>query len=840
MKGMPHFRQYPMGDVVNANLEPGEYVVRRNAVNALGVENMELLNHADGAHGALNKLMVSASLVNRQSQSNEPVKTEANGFPVADSPVRQRVDATRSMQEGGSVKDDIRWLKDPTQERVYHGMAPGDKELSRSTKIMPYDQLGQLRARSERLTKDYGGVLEAYDAVKAGKAPEGYNLQISEEDMYPSFKGELITGAEADSLWKASGFQEGGVAPYPEGSDWGEMNKAWLQSRESQPYPEGSDWGAMNREWLQKREAQPYPEGSDWGQMNREWLSRRGEEVPALLGDEGGELVKLLKSAGGYQEGGEVEEDYYGGTGSFKKLEKLLGRKKALKHVAKQQLMREDPKYGEPDEYFRHAMEGAKYGSGFGAGMGYGTSKELEQVGKRGGRGYITWPKSSGVAGAIYGGIGGAALGLGAKKASDWWKTRERIKELKKDGGYQGGGLLGMQYGDFGKKKGSPANGYQQGGVAENESPTFEKKSLKLLKQEMDRLKVEPEQKDAFVRNMYDWSRKVRSVESDNRPEAMADTSSAKGVYQFTDSSVVTGKNRMKRRGFDKKFIDAIPDDPRKWNNEQADAMFLSNMFSQEGSDKYLMGIGSGDIDAGKEAYYRFHHTKPDTATIRRVEERMAPKNNFQGGGEAGAKKDVDCVGGECDVPSAVSDEGYRTMPWQGKDITIDTMSRMEEDGAAQYLAEDAGGDYFFMDEGDIPADSLKAWALKSPEFSKIYSAGFQEGGPVEESDVNLQALQAQASLDSLQSMPTRQGPQAGYNMPSVNPRPDSYGGNNVGKDLSAIIPYMKSFGKIPTPIQEKERWLYQRLGVSPDSLPPQLRGLAGRALLQRYGNEQE
>ena len=118
MKGMPHFRQYPMGDVVNANLEPGEFVLRRNAVNALGVDNMELLNHADGAHGALNKLMVSASLVNHQSQSNESVKTEANGFPVADSPVRQRVDATRQMQGGGPVEDSIRWLKDPTQERV--------------------------------------------------------------------------------------------------------------------------------------------------------------------------------------------------------------------------------------------------------------------------------------------------------------------------------------------------------------------------------------------------------------------------------------------------------------------------------------------------------------------------------------------------------------------------------------------------------------------------------------------------------------------------------------------------------------------------------------------------
>ena len=415
MKGMPHFRQYPMGDVVNANLEPGEYVVRRNAVNALGVDNMELLNHADGAHGALNKLMVSASLVNHQSQDNTSVKTEANGFPIADSPVRQRVDATRQMQEGGPVseglkfaesyeynptkleslldkvpgiggkraydrardyyvkahhnpddmkktdesmrqqsyvrgkhsrhqsessdrglrdvwqsrdlvhnpenprefsyrnivedmdkgmidqfisgsdvghvveeddyvkhaidpsniakfdkgkdllgfipmgysgsvkqnpgidpyidvenlakqvgevdaekinlqqggpvrgyqegdlvEDSMRWLKDPTQERVYHGMAPGEKEFSRSTKLMPYDQQGQLRARSERLTGDYGGVSEAYEAVKAGKAPEGYNLQISEEDMYPSFKGELITGSEADSLWDASGFQGGG------------------------------------------------------------------------------------------------------------------------------------------------------------------------------------------------------------------------------------------------------------------------------------------------------------------------------------------------------------------------------------------------------------------------------------------------------------------------------------------------------------------------------------------------------------------------------------------------------------------------------------------------------
>ena len=106
MKGMPHFRQYPMGDVVNANLEPGEYVVRRNAVNALGVDNMELLNHADGAHGNLNKLIVSADLENKLVQDNAPVKSDVNGYPIADSPVRQRVDATRQMQDGGEVEED--------------------------------------------------------------------------------------------------------------------------------------------------------------------------------------------------------------------------------------------------------------------------------------------------------------------------------------------------------------------------------------------------------------------------------------------------------------------------------------------------------------------------------------------------------------------------------------------------------------------------------------------------------------------------------------------------------------------------------------------------------------
>ena len=107
MKGMPHYRQYPMGDVENINVEPGEFVVRRESVNAAGLDNMERINHFDDAHGQMNQLIVMADLQNKLVQDNAPVKSDINGYPIADSPVRQRVDATRNMQEGGEVEDEF-------------------------------------------------------------------------------------------------------------------------------------------------------------------------------------------------------------------------------------------------------------------------------------------------------------------------------------------------------------------------------------------------------------------------------------------------------------------------------------------------------------------------------------------------------------------------------------------------------------------------------------------------------------------------------------------------------------------------------------------------------------
>jgi hypothetical protein len=108
---------------------------------------------------------------------------------------------------------------------------------------------------------------------------------------------------------------------------------------------------------------------------------------------------------------------------------------------------------------------------------------------------------------------------------------------------------------------------------------------------------------------------------------AAAGTTSAKGVYQFTDASVDTGRNRMRNMGFDDEFIGGISDNPQEWDDEQADAMFLANMYAQKGSDEMLGKIGRGDDKSRQDAYYKFHHTAPDEATINRVNRMMSYSN---------------------------------------------------------------------------------------------------------------------------------------------------------------------------------------------------------------------
>ena len=145
----------------------------------------------------------------------------------------------------------------------------------------------------------------------------------------------------------------------------------------------------------------------------------------------------------------------------------------------------------------------------------------------------------------------------------------------------------------------------------------------------LDNLGISEADMPSALQNMMDWSGQVRNIESDDNPMAAAGTTSAKGVYQFTDPSVETGLNRMETLGyserpdwnpFSEEFIEGISQNPQEWDDEQADAMFFANMFSQSGSDPFLKEIAMGNNQARRDAYYQFHHTDPDEATTERTE----------------------------------------------------------------------------------------------------------------------------------------------------------------------------------------------------------------------------
>ena len=118
----------------------------------------------------------------------------------------------------------------------------------------------------------------------------------------------------------------------------------------------------------------------------------------------------------------------------------------------------------------------------------------------------------------------------------------------------------------------------------------FKTKALHFLKNQAKRLKIDDI--ESFCDYIYKWSRFIRVIESDDNPEAAAKTTSAKGVYQFTDDSVETAKNRMYNMGFFLEDIRDISTNPHNWTDEHADCIFLANMFAQRGSDKLLHKVG--------------------------------------------------------------------------------------------------------------------------------------------------------------------------------------------------------------------------------------------------------
>ena len=128
----------------------------------------------------------------------------------------------------------------------------------------------------------------------------------------------------------------------------------------------------------------------------------------------------------------------------------------------------------------------------------------------------------------------------------------------------------------------------------------------------------------------------IRRIESDNRIMANPGTTTAKGVYQFTNKTVETAKKRAINMGFDQGFVNLIPNNPQQWTDDEADILTLSNLFAKsmdlpgpiKGSgegfvDDLLVKAFGGNRQAMQDVYYMLHHTKPDDATKRRVNKYM-------------------------------------------------------------------------------------------------------------------------------------------------------------------------------------------------------------------------
>jgi len=145
--------------------------------------------------------------------------------------------------------------------------------------------------------------------------------------------------------------------------------------------------------------------------------------------------------------------------------------------------------------------------------------------------------------------------------------------------------------------------------------------------------------------------------------------------------------------------------------------------------------------------------------------------------------------------------------------------------------------------EEDMGSNDLKSLSLL--EKLRLFNAGTGvEPERLEQLNPERPIKRRESLFESPDSseynMPTIQIDPSRFRTPIMRAPSDNYSGSDVKKNLNIIIPYLRSYGRMKTPAQERDKFLYGRLGVDPENPPMQLQGLKGRALLQQYGNEQQ
>ncbi len=128
--------------------------------------------------------------------------------------------------------------------------------------------------------------------------------------------------------------------------------------------------------------------------------------------------------------------------------------------------------------------------------------------------------------------------------------------------------------------------------------------------------------KENFLKTFKTLAKDTAQLESSGNTQALnvplkgKKATSAKGLYQFTDDSFITGMNRLRRYG-DVPDVDSV----LKLSADQQTALFIANTAQQIGTDKNLIPLLKGiDVEANsRELYSKYHHTNPDEATLKRM-----------------------------------------------------------------------------------------------------------------------------------------------------------------------------------------------------------------------------
>lgn len=138
----------------------------------------------------------------------------------------------------------------------------------------------------------------------------------------------------------------------------------------------------------------------------------------------------------------------------------------------------------------------------------------------------------------------------------------------------------------------------------------------------LHRFDVDRRQADAIMDRMGDW---VSLMESDRNPDAKNPESTAAGAYQYTQSAIKTAVNRLENTIGSERLPTWAKDvrksgDARDLTLEQQKILFEADTFQKPGSDKILRNVFTGDEDSVIDLYKKLHHTRPDKATLTRID----------------------------------------------------------------------------------------------------------------------------------------------------------------------------------------------------------------------------